>query len=298
MSLYKYVVPARIDILSGAQVRFTQPSALNDPYEMKPNFEAICDPEELKAKLREARTSITDQANEQIVDVILKHAPPGLKREEALTSLSQFTTQYSAEIEHGLTTFLNHLVDTTLELNPVTRKLYYEVLDRQIGVLCLTETATNVLMWSHYSQNHEGFLIEFDETHEFFHQKKFPDDEMGFLRPVTYVTERTSYKTLTELNAIPMFLTKSDHWAYEQEWRMLMALEDADYTIGGDIALFNIPPECITGLIMGGKMHDEVKQAISKYVVTDVRYAHLNLYQATISQTKYEILVSRIDDVF
>ena len=113
--------------------------------------------------------------------------------------LNQFTTLYSAEIEQNLITFLNNLVDMTTKLNPVTRKLYSEVLDRQIGVYCLTEKATNVLMWSHYSQNHEGFLIEFDENHVFFQQKKFPDDEMGFLRRVEYVTERTSYKTLTEL---------------------------------------------------------------------------------------------------
>ena len=73
--------------------------------------------------------------------------------------LNQFTTLYSAEIEQNLTTFLNNLVDMTTKLNPVTRKLYSEVLDRQIGVYCLTEKANNVLMWSHYSQNHEGFLI-------------------------------------------------------------------------------------------------------------------------------------------
>src|ERR1700754_5292625 len=38
MGLYKYVVPGRIDILKGGYIRFTHPSALNDPFEVKPYF--------------------------------------------------------------------------------------------------------------------------------------------------------------------------------------------------------------------------------------------------------------------
>lgn len=39
---------------------------------------------------------------------------------------------------------------------------------RSIGMLCLTEKEDNLLMWSHYAQNHEGFVIGFDTDHEFF----------------------------------------------------------------------------------------------------------------------------------
>jgi hypothetical protein len=37
-TLYKYVVPERIDVLVNKRIRFTQPCFLNDPFEFKPGF--------------------------------------------------------------------------------------------------------------------------------------------------------------------------------------------------------------------------------------------------------------------
>src|SRR5689334_11281388 len=41
MSLFKYVVSERIDILKNCRIRFTQPSAFNDPFEMQPFFDEL-----------------------------------------------------------------------------------------------------------------------------------------------------------------------------------------------------------------------------------------------------------------
>lgn len=38
MSLYKYLIPDRIDVIRSRSGRFTQHMALNDPFEMKPFF--------------------------------------------------------------------------------------------------------------------------------------------------------------------------------------------------------------------------------------------------------------------
>lgn len=36
MILYKYLTPDRIDVLQNCMVRYTQPGAFNDPFEVKP----------------------------------------------------------------------------------------------------------------------------------------------------------------------------------------------------------------------------------------------------------------------
>ena len=41
MSLYKYVNTARISMLDDALIRFTQPGAFNDPFEMQPFFQSL-----------------------------------------------------------------------------------------------------------------------------------------------------------------------------------------------------------------------------------------------------------------
>ena len=38
MILYKYFPAERIDILENLQIRFTQPNAMNDPFEARPDF--------------------------------------------------------------------------------------------------------------------------------------------------------------------------------------------------------------------------------------------------------------------
>ena len=40
----------------------------------------------------------------------------------------------------------------------------------KFGVLCLSRTPYSNLMWSHYTSN-EGFVIGFDNTHDFFYKK-------------------------------------------------------------------------------------------------------------------------------
>jgi hypothetical protein len=39
--LYKYLRPERADVLKSLEIRFTQPNALNDPFELRPRFESL-----------------------------------------------------------------------------------------------------------------------------------------------------------------------------------------------------------------------------------------------------------------
>src|SRR5437870_3881441 len=41
MILYKYLSPDRIDVLENQQIRFSQPRALNDPFEFSPALKAV-----------------------------------------------------------------------------------------------------------------------------------------------------------------------------------------------------------------------------------------------------------------
>ena len=44
MVLYKYLTPARLDVLEDRRIRFTQPAAFNDPFEFKPCIESAVSP--------------------------------------------------------------------------------------------------------------------------------------------------------------------------------------------------------------------------------------------------------------
>lgn len=127
---------------------------------------------------------------------------------------------------------------------------------KNMFVSCFSESVTSPLMWSHYSNNHMGFVVEysFDES-EFFPSPYVVGDNMhwqGFrsLLPVYYSNKKVDGSALVEcyaysktqediginsldfsaisqdlLLATKLSLVKSKHWSYEKEWRMMISRE-------------------------------------------------------------------------
>lgn len=95
--------------------------------------------------------------------------------------------------------------------------------DSKFGVLCLTVTPDSLLMWAHYANNHNGFVIQFDETHEFFAPSSH-DGQVLELTKVEYSAQRPvlSYSTL---NSASLYYRKSPEWFYENEWRIIKPLK-------------------------------------------------------------------------
>lgn len=85
-----------------------------------------------------------------------------------------------------------------------------ETILEQTGVLCLSAKNDDILMWSHYSNGHTGFCLQFDATDNtpFF----------GFAQPVVY---KKKYPVLNRFEATDdqileaSLLTKAYHWKYE-----------------------------------------------------------------------------------
>ena len=100
-----------------------------------------------------------------------------------------------------------------------------ENLQNGFRVLSLSELCTSILMWSHYSDAHRGFCIEYD-----FSSLPYEDLRRRLCFPVYYrrkLTDATRYLARTDMvNFNNLFgqylcLLKSDEWAYEREWRIV-----------------------------------------------------------------------------
>lgn len=103
-----------------------------------------------------------------------------------------------------------------------------KVVINSLGIICLSESYDNVLMWAHYSNKHTGICVEYDFTNV---------DEMllSSLLPVEYKKERPIvtndlYKDKKKLsfNLLSSSYIKSKDWKYEKEWRILLPLKYLD----------------------------------------------------------------------
>ena len=126
-----------------------------------------------------------------------------------------------------------------------------DIIKDQRGVACFATTPTSLLLWAHYADGHRGFCLEFDTAAEFF----------GKARPVSYTQTVPVLKAVDFMTDRPasdlfeaIFLTKSQHWSYEEEWRIVHKEPRTAYTYDWKV---------LTGIYLGAAMPDVHKEIIA-----------------------------------
>ena len=129
MSLYKYMKFDELKRVLEGTIRFTQPGAFNDPFEMVPELYV---PETFG--MRE--------------NVNLRFSTTAPRRTPGVYELEvDFESDYC---------------------NDRNSRLIRASIDKAIGVLCLSGNSSSLLMWSYYADAYAGAVVEFDKSHEFF----------------------------------------------------------------------------------------------------------------------------------
>ena len=132
---------------------------------------------------------------------------------------------------------------------------------KQMGVLPFSEINDNILMWSHYSESHKGFCIEFERTDSnalgnWDHcMPVLYDDNLPAVRPIELGDKKVVSKILT---------TKSKLWSYEREWRILVNKGNQIHDLPGNI----------TGIVFGCRMLFAKRREIARILGGAVTYMH------------------------
>ncbi len=154
------------------------------------------------------------------------------------------------------------------ELEQKNGKDFLRWLDNDTGVISFSEVNNDILMWSHYAGGHNGLCIEFrcnnDYCIDFFasilrvhYQKNLPS--INF------------YTTPEEEKLKAFILTKSDHWSYEKEWRII---------IPDNTKYIPLPPRVISAIYFGCKISEENRNEILRCVGLTSEYSNIRLFQA------------------
>lgn len=172
-----------------------------------------------------------------------------------ITSPTQFNDPFDSitienEIDYHNGFFSGVITEETADLlEQIFKRGFIERTQHTFTVACLSETNSSVLMWSHYSDEHKGFCIEYSGK-DIYHSS---DINKHFF-PVKYVTQEEQQLPVSSLaldySGLYSVLTKTDDWAYEQEWRIAFGLE-ADHTPR------NLQLPKATGVYVGAKITKE-----------------------------------------
>lgn len=305
MPLFKYVPPERIDILTKKLLRFTQPGAFNDPFETFPCFAGLsedCMADVMKDH-RPSREKIEKMVEESLAEELRKqfgaNPPPALV--EALRR-NPFVQERISEIGPISEKLMREFLSENGELfSSLTVNAALDAINRQFGLLCLTEKPDNLLMWAHYANSHTGLVFEFNEKHSFFNRAEKPKELGRCLHKIAYVKTRPQRilfgPQMDEDDflagwAKDIFFSKSEHWSYEEEWRMIEYLRDCKQVIKDqphDTCLFPVPLECIMRVIFGCKTSDDVKSLVRHAIAADPQCHHIRVSQAIIDDKEYAL---------
>ena len=156
------------------------------------------------------------------------------------------------------------------------------------GVQCFSKVFDNPLMWAHYADSHRGFCIEYEYHPMNLAIKSGTKFGMG---AVTYVSELPKFD-LTEIifspqNTIPkLYETKSYHWSYEQEYRLIYFNCNPLPGCGGGCTLL---PEGlqITSIISGEKTCPSIKEELRAVA------SHLGVKFEIMTRGRYDCYLER-----
>ncbi len=278
MIIYKYLHPARISGIQDCLIRFTQYGDFNDPFELNPHIDKLAEENEIKALVgRDFVKIIEEQYSKNPI-------------------ISAFISK-KAFIDLALTqedSVKNSVVGLEKHFVKLLPGMLQKTANSLLGALSLSEICNHELMWSHYADEHKGFVVGFESSNQFFNQQKSSEDELRHLRKIEY-RDKPPIINLMKTNATELFFVKSKKWEYEDEWRMVLPLSDATKVIKKDpydVNLFRFPATSIKKIIIGARASDSNRSAI-RSLVAKREFSHVELYSAHLDSSSYGILIEK-----
>jgi hypothetical protein len=212
-------------ILSTRTLRWSAPALFNDPFEFKSPLEFGFEWEELQEPLLDETTRL-----------ITKPEPPELLEDGPTTNvIRNARIAYAAyretpsDIRKQYRGTVANIVNWLKE-DDVRYRQIWPRLKRQWRVLCLSEVPSNILMWSHYGNSHQGVVLEFAPRVE-LRSKLVGAKEVQYSKEVNTATSLDDFVAyVTSQGPKPVkpdslersVFRKSEDWAYEKEWRIVV----------------------------------------------------------------------------
>lgn len=200
---YKYLNHWGESLLRNARIKISHPKEFNDPFEFQPLIRQTCSDEDINRKLN-------DKA---FVDRLRKHTIKAGDVENA--------AMFDAWLSEGKVHAIMRQKYSDYKISP---QHFAQLAGKQFGVTSFSKWHDNILMWSHYADQHRGLVVGFD------------DDAFGDIHEVNYSPQRMEFQPIftpdEPAKIIEVLKRKASVWEYEGEFRLLvpwgLCFEDQD----------------------------------------------------------------------
>jgi hypothetical protein len=170
---------------------------------------------------------------------------------------------------------------------------YIERNYNRFGFCCLSPYNDNLLMWAHYSQNHQGFCVGLDYPKLFDSRQNLAlKGKVIELKKILYSEEMPIVNLYSsrlsnhwENDIMTLLCTKSKHWEYEQEYRIILW--------NNINTLLNIGHDKIKEVILGCRISNENKARILKLIKELM--PEIKIFQSIKHKTRFALKFEQIN---
>jgi hypothetical protein len=113
------------------------------------------------------------------------------------------------------------------------------------GMICFSKSMSSPVQWAHYADRHKGLCLGFEIPDSYLETVRYVSDRLDFEIEKPWVMDKTDPRVHE------CFLTKYDHWSYEEEVRLFGNLGIPDkksglyfYPFGEQVRLVEIFVGC------------------------------------------------------
>lgn len=300
---YKYVTfETALQILQNRKVRYSSPLLFNDPFDIQTRlgyeFEEL---EFLTAYRDEMFRLLHGEADPAFIDQdapLCREIQIFRKQVKGGPQLpKKIFDQGAEEIIEGAKQLLKQENENI--------NAWWTRVAKATRVFCVAETHDNLLMWAHYTRDHKGAVVGFQclpdldtalctaRKVNYTAKPPFIATKIELNGYIKYITGQTAFDR--ELTIYDLCLSKSDHWRYEQEWRVFIMPDNMDNpTIRRDVKgqeilfdLLEVLPQEIHSIYLGCRMSDDNRHKLLSCLNGD--FKHVRAYNSVKCDKKYEL---------
>lgn len=284
IKFYKYLSSSSaVAALNNGTLKWSSVNLFNDPFEFPSNIGFSVDGNEI-AKL------LLDELVELVYG---KEQPVGDLSSPLFANAMAARNNPDNPSEKEYRNYMQSaLEDTAIRFKKGMDGLYkyFEKEKEAYSVFCVSKNHDNLLMWSHYAQEHMGCVFKFKCIPELdrplcaARQVKYQKEYPMISDTHTYIKHLTGQHHLNYENLFDDFAyTKSDNWAYEDEWRCVGGLRDIKNGFDFD----PLVPEELEAIYLGCRITPHIKKDVLDII--SKKYPKTDVYQAKLAQQNFAL---------
>lgn len=277
-------------VIKSNSFRWSAPTKFNDPFDHQTGFIFTYNEDDLTLALSneveriifsDDEPSFTPNSLFSALILMLREVRHKLPKNELIREIAEASRESAAKFHRSLVK-LNDEVETVL---------------CHSRIFCVTEKFDNIVMWSHYADEHKGAVFklrcldEIDNTLLAAKKVSYINSFVPFPNPQSFSKHLTGEKPIDFTQLMwDLAFTKHSDWSYEQEWRVHVGL--LDEPAGNGYSIYSEHPSVFEAIYLGCNMETEAKEEIIR--LAKQYLPHTKIFQGFKSKTSFSLMFSQI----